>query len=184
VFVTDDGAKPTSTWALRTLYRARSATNDHITTGRIYKNIIDKERRGDYLGATVSVIPHSYQRDQGFRDRGNVSTILAMRDRRQSADIGGNAFMEAIRQLGNDLAARTAVYVHLDADALHPGCRRIEDETRHSIPSRNWQALGIHPDILLVRADREIPEAERRKLSLFAMSASPRSFRRSTLQYL
>ncbi len=168
VFVTDDGAETDLDLGHYERFTGRSATKtDNITTGRIYKNIIDKERRGDYLGATVQVIPHVTNEIKAFVTEGNDDYDFVI------CEIGGTVgdieampFMEAIRQLGNDLPRNTAVYVHLTLMPWIPAAGELKTKpTQHSV--KELQALGIHPDILLVRADREIPEAERRKLSLF-----------------
>ncbi len=168
VFVTDDGAETDLDLGHYERFTGRSATKtDNITTGRIYKNIIDKERRGDYLGATVQVIPHVTNEIKNFVIDGNEDYDFVI------CEIGGTVgdieampFMEAIRQLGNDLPRGTAVYVHLTLMPYIPAAGELKTKpTQHSV--KELQALGIHPDILLVRADREIPEAERKKLSLF-----------------
>ena len=168
VFVTDDGAETDLDLGHYERFTGRSATKtDNITTGRIYKNIIDKERRGDYLGATVQVIPHVTNEIKEFVLEGNDEFDFVL------CEIGGTVgdieampFMEAIRQLGNDLPRGNAVYVHLTLMPYIPAAGELKTKpTQHSV--KELQALGIHPDILLVRSDREIPEAERRKLSLF-----------------
>ena len=168
VFVTDDGAETDLDLGHYERFTGRSATRtDNITTGRIYKNIIDKERRGDYLGATVQVIPHVTNEIKNFVTEGNDDYDFVL------CEIGGTVgdieampFMEAIRQLGNDLPRNTAVYVHLTLMPYIPAAGELKTKpTQHSV--KELQAMGIHPDILLVRADREIPEAERKKLSLF-----------------
>ena len=168
VFVTDDGAETDLDLGHYERFTGRSATKtDNITTGRIYKNIIDKERRGDYLGATVQVIPHVTNEIKDFVIEGNDEYDFVI------CEIGGTVgdieampFMEAIRQLGNDLPRGSAIYVHLTLMPYIPAAGELKTKpTQHSV--KELQALGIHPDILLVRADREIPEAERRKLSLF-----------------
>ncbi len=168
VFVTDDGAETDLDLGHYERFTGRSATKtDNITTGRIYKNIIDKERRGDYLGATVQVIPHVTNEIKNFVVEGNEDYDFVL------CEIGGTVgdieampFMEAIRQLGNDLPRGSAVYMHLTLMPYIPAAGELKTKpTQHSV--KELQALGIHPDILLVRADREIPEAERKKLSLF-----------------
>ncbi|WP_180897575.1 CTP synthase [Martelella soudanensis] len=168
VFVTDDGAETDLDLGHYERFTGRSATRtDNITTGRIYKNILDKERRGDYLGATVQVIPHVTNEIKDFVLEGNEEFDFVL------CEIGGTVgdieampFMEAIRQLGNDLPRGNAVYVHLTLMPYIPAAGELKTKpTQHSV--KELQAMGIHPDILLVRADREIPEAERRKLSLF-----------------
>jgi CTP synthase len=168
VFVTDDGAETDLDLGHYERFTGRSATKtDNITTGRIYKNIIDKERRGDYLGATVQVIPHVTNEIKNFVTEGNEGYDFVL------CEIGGTVgdieampFIEAIRQLGNELPRNSAVYVHLTLMPYIPAAGELKTKpTQHSV--KELQAMGIHPNILLVRADREIPEAERRKLSLF-----------------
>ena len=168
VFVTDDGAETDLDLGHYERFTGRSAVQaDNITTGRIYKNIIDKERRGDYLGATVQVIPHVTNEIKSFVVDGNDAYDFVL------CEIGGTVgdieampFIEAIRQLGNDLPRGNAVYVHLTLMPYIPAAGELKTKpTQHSV--KELQALGIAPDVLLVRADREIPEEERRKLSLF-----------------
>ncbi|MEO0542533.1 MAG: CTP synthase [Pseudomonadota bacterium] len=168
VFVTDDGAETDLDLGHYERFTGRSANqNDNITTGRIYQNIITKERRGDYLGATVQVIPHVTDEIKAFVTDGNDGYDFVL------CEIGGTAgdieampFMEAIRQLGNDLPRGNAVYVHLTLMPYIPAAGELKTKpTQHSV--KELRSIGIAPDILLVRADREIPEAERRKLSLF-----------------
>jgi CTP synthase len=168
VFVTDDGAETDLDLGHYERFTGRSANqNDNITTGRIYQNIIAKERRGDYLGATVQVIPHVTDEIKNFVIEGNDGYDFVL------CEIGGTAgdieampFMEAIRQLGNDLPRGNAVYVHLTLMPYIPAAGELKTKpTQHSV--KELRSIGIAPDILLVRADREIPEAERKKLSLF-----------------
>ena len=168
VFVTDDGAETDLDLGHYERFTGRSAVQaDNITTGRLYKNIIDKERRGDYLGATVQVIPHVTNEIKAFVLDGNENYDFVL------CEIGGTVgdieampFIEAIRQLGNDLPRNTAVYVHLTLMPWIPAAGELKTKpTQHSV--KELQAMGIAPDILLVRADRPIPAEERRKLSLF-----------------
>lgn len=168
VFVTDDGAETDLDLGHYERFTGRSANkHDNITTGRIYQNIITKERRGDYLGATVQVIPHVTDEIKQFVVEGNEGYDFVL------CEIGGTAgdieampFMEAIRQLGNDLPRGNAVYVHLTLMPWIPAAGELKTKpTQHSV--KELRSIGIAPDILLVRADRPIPEAERRKLSLF-----------------
>lgn len=168
VFVTDDGAEADLDLGHYERFTGRSAVKmDNITTGRIYKDIIDKERRGDYLGATVQVIPHVTNEIKDFVLDGNEGYDFVL------CEIGGTVgdieampFMEAIRQLGNDLPRNSAIYLHLTLMPYIAAAGELKTKpTQHSV--KELQALGIAPDILLVRADREIPEEERRKLSLF-----------------
>ncbi len=168
VFVTDDGAETDLDLGHYERFTGRSANqNDNITTGRIYKNIIEKERRGDYLGATVQVIPHVTDEIKNFVTGGNDDYDFVL------CEIGGTVgdieampFLEAIRQLGNDLPRGQAVYVHLTLMPYIPAAGELKTKpTQHSV--KELRSIGIAPDILLVRADRPIPKEERRKLSLF-----------------
>ena len=164
VFVTDDGAETDLDLGHYERFTGRSAVqNDNITTGRIYQ----KERRGDYLGATVQVIPHVTNEIKNFVLDGNEDYDFVLCEVGGTAgDIEAMPFMEAIRQLGNDLPRNNTCYVHL---TLMPWIQAAEElktkPTQHSV--KELRSIGIAPNILLVRADREIPEAERRKLSLF-----------------
>jgi CTP synthase len=168
VFVTDDGAETDLDLGHYERFTGRSATqSDNITTGRIYKNIIDRERRGDYLGATVQVIPHVTDEIKSFIREGNEEYDFVL------CEIGGTVgdieampFLEAIRQVGNDMPRGQAVYIHLTLMPYIPTAGELKTKpTQHSV--KELRSIGIAPDILLVRADRQIPKEERRKLSLF-----------------
>lgn len=168
VFVTDDGAETDLDLGHYERFTGRSANQkDNITTGRIYKNIIERERRGDYLGATVQVIPHVTDEIKNFIIDGNDEYDFVL------CEIGGTVgdieampFLEAIRQLGNDLPRGQAVYIHLTLMPWIPTAGELKTKpTQHSV--KELRSIGIAPDILLVRADRDIPKEERRKLSLF-----------------
>ncbi|WAJ30894.1 CTP synthase [Antarcticirhabdus aurantiaca] len=168
VFVTDDGAETDLDLGHYERFTGRSANRmDNITTGRIYQELIAKERRGDFLGATVQVIPHVTDAIKAFVLDGNEEFDFVI------CEIGGTAgdieampFMEAIRQLGNDLPRNGAVYVHLTLMPYIPSAGELKTKpTQHSV--KELRGIGIQPDILLVRADRPIPREERRKLSLF-----------------
>jgi len=168
VFVTDDGAETDLDLGHYERFTGRSANKrDNITTGRIYQNIIEKERRGDYLGATVQVIPHVTDEIKQFVLEGNEEFDFVL------CEIGGTVgdieampFLEAIRQLGNELPRGNAVYIHLTLMPWIPAAGELKTKpTQHSV--KELRSIGIAPDILLVRADRPIPKEERRKLSLF-----------------
>jgi len=167
-FVTDDGAETDLDLGHYERFTGRPANaRDNVTTGRIYQTIIDKERRGDYLGATVQVIPHVTNAIKEFVIDGNDEYDFVL------CEIGGTVgdiealpFFEAIRQLGNDLPRNNAVYMHLTLMPWIAAAGELKTKpTQHSV--KELRSIGIAPDILLVRADREIPEEERRKLSLF-----------------
>ncbi len=168
VFVTDDGAETDLDLGHYERFTGRSANqSDNITTGRVYKNIIDRERRGDYLGATVQVIPHVTDEIKNFILEGNEDFDFVL------CEIGGTVgdieampFLETIRQVGNQLPRGGAVYIHLTLMPWIPAAGELKTKpTQHSV--KELRSIGIAPDILLVRADRPIPREERRKLSLF-----------------
>jgi len=168
VFVTDDGAETDLDLGHYERFTGRAAQrDDNITTGRIYRNIIERERRGDYLGATVQVIPHVTDEIKQFITSNNEPFDFVL------CEIGGTVgdieampFLEATRQLHNELPRQACVFVHLTLMPYIAAAGELKTKpTQHSV--KELQSLGIAPDILLVRADREIPPSERRKLALF-----------------
>ena len=168
VYVTDDGAETDLDLGHYERFTGRPANKmDNITTGRIYQDIIAKERRGDYLGATVQVIPHVTDAIKSFVLDGNEGYDFVLCEIGGTVgDIEGLPFFEAIRQLGNDLPRRHAVFIHLTLMPWIASAGELKTKpTQHSV--KELRQIGIQPDILLVRADRPIPGEERRKLSLF-----------------
>ena len=168
VYVTDDGAETDLDLGHYERFTGRPATKrDNITTGRIYQDILTKERRGDYLGATVQVIPHVTDAIKSFVLDGNEGYDFVLCEIGGTVgDIEGLPFFEAIRQLGNDLPRRHAVFIHLTLMPWIASAGELKTKpTQHSV--KELRQIGIQPDILLVRADRPIPGEERRKLSLF-----------------
>jgi len=168
VFVTDDGAETDLDLGHYERFTGRPATrHDNITTGRIYQDILTKERRGDYLGATIQVIPHVTNAIKDFvRDGNEDFDFVLVEVGGTVGDIEGLPFFEAIRQLGNDLPRHHAVYVHLTLLPFIPSAGELKTKpTQHSV--KELRSIGIQPDILLCRTDRPIPEGERRKLALF-----------------
>jgi len=168
VYVTDDGAETDLDLGHYERFTGRPATrDDNITTGRIYLDIITRERRGDYLGATIQVIPHVTNAIKEFVLSNNESFDFVLVEIGGTVgDIEGLPFFEAIRQLGNDLPRGDAVYVHLTLLPFIPSAGELKTKpTQHSVAE--LRAIGIQPDILLCRTDREIPREERRKLGLF-----------------
>ena len=168
VFVTDDGAETDLDLGHYERFTGRPANKqDNITTGRIYQEIIARERHGDYLGGTVQVIPHVTDAIKAFILDGNEDYDFVL------CEIGGTVgdieampFLEAIRQLGNELPRRHCVYIHLTLMPYIPSAGELKTKpTQHSV--KELRSIGIQPDILLVRCDRPIPEGERKKLSLF-----------------
>ena len=168
VFVTDDGAETDLDLGHYERFTGRAASRmDNITTGRIYQEIIAKERRGDFLGATVQVIPHVTDAIKEFVVSGNEGIDFVLVEIGGTVgDIEGLPFFEAIRQLKNDLPRGTACYIHLTLLPFIPSAGELKTKpTQHSV--QELRSIGIQPDILLCRTDREIPENERRKLAQF-----------------
>ncbi len=168
VFVTDDGAETDLDLGHYERFTGRSANQqDNITTGRLYQEIIAKERRGDYLGATVQVIPHVTDALKAFVLDGNEDYDFVLCEIGGTVgDIEGLPFFEAIRQLGNDLPRGDCIYLHLTLLPYIPAAGELKTKpTQHSV--KELRSIGIQPDILLCRADREIPANERRKIALF-----------------
>jgi CTP synthase len=168
VFVTDDGAETDLDLGHYERFTGRPATRqDNITTGRIYQEILAKERRGDYLGATIQVIPHVTNAIKDFiRDGNDDFDFVLVEIGGTVGDIEGLPFFEAIRQLGNELPRRHAVYIHLTLLPFIPSAGELKTKpTQHSV--KELRSIGIQPDILLCRTDRPIPKDEKRKLSLF-----------------
>ncbi|MFZ0066569.1 MAG: CTP synthase [Pseudolabrys sp.] len=168
VFVTDDGAETDLDLGHYERFTGRPATrHDNITTGRIYQDILARERRGDYLGATIQVIPHVTNAIKDFIRDGNEGFDFVLCEIGGTVgDIEGLPFFEAIRQLGNDLPRRHALYIHLTLMPFIPSAGELKTKpTQHSV--KELRSIGIQPDILLCRTDRPIPESERRKLALF-----------------
>ena len=168
VFVTDDGAETDLDLGHYERFTGVPATRaDNITTGRIYQDIIAKERRGDYLGATIQVIPHVTNAIKDFVREGNDAFDFVLVEIGGTVgDIEGLPFFEAIRQLGNDLPRGSTAFVHLTLLPYIPSAGELKTKpTQHSV--KELRSIGIQPDILLCRCDRPIPGDERRKLGLF-----------------
>ena len=168
VFVTDDGAETDLDLGHYERFTGVSATRgDNITTGQIYKTIIEKERRGDYLGATVQVIPHVTNEIKSFvlSDAGEADFVL-VEIGGTVGDIEGLPFFEAIRQLGQELPRGACVFVHLTLLPFVKTAGEMKTKpTQHSV--RELRAIGIQPDILLCRCEQPIPPDEKRKIALF-----------------
>jgi CTP synthase len=175
VFVTDDGAETDLDLGHYERFTGVSARkSDNITTGRIYSNVLAKERRGDYLGATVQVIPHVTDAIKDFirADVTDEDFILC--------EIGGTVgdieslpFLEAIRQFGNEIGLDRALFIHLTLLPWIPSAGELKTKpTQHSV--KELLSVGIQPAILLCRSDRPIPDNERRKIALFCNVAQER----------
>ena len=168
VFVTDDGAETDLDLGHYERFTGVSAHQaDNVTSGRIYQQIIAKERRGDYLGATVQVVPHVTDAIKQFAlaDQDDHDFILCEIGG-TVGDIEGLPFMEAIRQLRNELPVDRTLSVHVTLVPYIAAAGELKTKpTQHSV--RELASLGIKPDLLLCRAEHPIPESERRKIAQF-----------------
>jgi CTP synthase len=169
VYVTDDGAETDLDLGHYERFTGVAARrNDSVTTGRIYSTVIGRERRGEYLGATVQVIPHVTDAIKEF-----IQTDLDGDEDFVLCEIGGTVgdieslpFLEAIRQLGNELGRARSLFVHLTLVPWIPSAGELKTKpTQHSV--KELLGLGIQPDLLLCRSDRPIPESQRKKIALF-----------------
>ncbi len=168
VFVTDDGAETDLDLGhYERFISARMSKRNNFTTGQVYENVIRKERRGEYLGKTVQVIPHITDEIKNNIKRGADGAEVAI------VEVGGTVgdieslpFLEAIRQMGIEEGRGNACYVHLTLLPWIPTAGELKTKpTQHSV--KELREIGIQPDILLCRADRTIPDDERRKIALF-----------------
>lgn len=168
VFVTNDGTETDLDLGhYERFVRTTMGKNNNFTTGQIYENVIRKERRGDYLGATVQVIPHITDEIKRCIKMGADAADVAL------VEIGGTVgdieslpFLEAIRQMGVELGHSLALFMHLTLVPYIAVSGEIKTKpTQHSV--KELRSIGIQPDILLCRADRPLPPAERRKVALF-----------------
>jgi len=168
VFVTDDGAETDLDLGhYERFVRFKASKQNNFTTGQIYENVIRKERRGDYLGGTVQVIPHITDEIKGCIAVGAGKADIAL------VEIGGTVgdieslpFLEAIRQMGVELGHEHAVFIHLTLVPYISVSGEIKTKpTQHSV--KELRSIGIQPDILLCRADRMLPQKERQKIALF-----------------
>jgi CTP synthase len=168
VFVTDDGAETDLDLGHYERFTGVPAKkSDNITTGRIYQEILARERRGDYLGGTVQVIPHVTDAIKQFVISGNEGLDFVLVEIGGTVgDIEGLPFFEAIRQLGNELPRGESVFIHLTLVPFIPSAGELKTKpTQHSV--KELRSIGIQPDILLCRCDREVPASERKKIALF-----------------
>lgn len=168
VFVTDDGAETDLDLGhYERFISARMGKRNNFTTGQIYESVIKKERRGEYLGKTVQVIPHITDEIKAHIKKGAEGADVAI------VEVGGTVgdieslpFLEAIRQMGIEEGRNNACYIHLTLVPWIPTAGELKTKpTQHSV--KELREIGIQPDILLCRADRIIPEDERRKIALF-----------------
>ena len=168
VFVTEDGAETDLDLGhYERFARVKTSQKHNFTTGRVYETVISNERRGDYLGATVQVIPHITDeiKRRVIIGAGDVDVALV--------EIGGTVgdieslpFLEAIRQMGVELGRDRTLFMHLTLVPYIASAGEIKTKpTQHSV--KELRSIGIQPDILLCRADRPLPDGERRKIALF-----------------
>ncbi len=177
VFVTEDGAETDLDLGHYERFVGTTMNqNNNFTTGQVYENVIRNERRGDYLGGTVQVIPHITDEIKRNIVKGAGSADIAM------VEIGGTVgdieslpFMEAIRQMGVELGRENALFMHLTLVPYIKAAGEIKTKpTQHSV--KELRSIGIQPDILLCRAEQPIPDAERKKIALFTNVAQKAVF--------
>ena len=168
VFVTDDGAETDLDLGHYERFSGISAKkSDNITTGKIYNDVLKRERQGKYLGKTVQVIPHITNRIKEF-----IKNDVAKEDF-VICEIGGTVgdieslpFLEAIRQFSNEIGKRNTLFIHLTLVPFMKASDEIKTKpTQHSV--KELRSIGIQPDIIICRSEREIPKIERKKISLF-----------------
>ncbi|MEP7205699.1 MAG: CTP synthase [Casimicrobiaceae bacterium] len=172
VFVTEDGAETDLDLGHYERFTdVRMGKRNNFTTGQIYESVIRKERRGDYLGGTVQVIPHitdeikSWIAAAATMD-GNVAEVAVVEVGGTVGDIESLPFLEAIRQMGITLGRENVCYIHLTLVPFIPTAGEMKTKpTQHSV--KELREIGIQPDIVLCRADRPVPESDRRKIALF-----------------
>jgi CTP synthase len=168
VYVTDDGAETDLDLGhYERFVRFRSNRSNNFTTGQIYESVIRKERRGDYLGGTVQVIPHITDEIKASVKKGSEGADVAL------VEIGGTVgdieslpFLEAIRQIGVELGRSNVIYMHLTLVPYIKAAGELKTKpTQHSV--KELRSIGIQPDILLCRGERPVPDNERKKIALF-----------------
>lgn len=168
VYVTDDGAETDLDLGHYERFTGVPAQqSDNLTTGRLYRDILAKERRGAYLGATVQVIPHVTDDIKSFIVANTEDVDFMLCEIGGTVgDIEGLPFFEAIRQLGNEVPRGHAMFVHLTLLPYIASSGELKTKpTQHSV--KELRSIGIQPDLLLCRSDRPIPQSERRKIALF-----------------
>lgn len=168
VFVTEDGAETDLDLGhYERFIQAKMKKSNNFTTGQIYESVIKKERRGDYLGKTVQVIPHITDEIKHFIDLGaNGAELAVIEVGGTVGDIESLPFLEAIRQMGVTLGKENTCFVHLSYVPYIAAAGEIKTKpTQHSV--KELREIGIQPDVLICRADRMVPDDERRKIALF-----------------
>jgi CTP synthase len=168
VYVTEDGAETDLDLGhYERFLRGKTSRFSNVTTGQIYRNVLDKERRGDYLGKTVQVIPHITDEIIQSVHRGAQGADICM------VEIGGTVgdieslpFLEAIRQMGVELGRSNSLYMHLTLVPYVRASGELKTKpTQHSV--KELRSIGIQPDVLICRSERHLPDEERRKIALF-----------------
>ena len=168
VFVTEDGAETDLDLGhYERFIRTTMGKSNNFTTGQIYDEVIRKERRGEYLGGTVQVIPHITNQIKECVQRGaGDSDVVLVEIGGTVGDIESLPFLEAIRQMGVEMGRENAMFVHLTLVPYIPTAGEIKTKpTQHSV--KELRSIGIQPDVLVCRADRKIPDGERKKIALF-----------------
>ena len=168
VYVTEDGAETDLDLGhYERFLRTTMGKNNNFTTGQIYESVIRKERRGDYLGGTVQVIPHiTNEIKDSVRLGAGDSDVALIEIGGTVGDIESLPFLEAIRQMGVELGHQNALFMHLTLVPYIAASKEIKTKpTQHSV--KELRSIGIQPDVLLCRAERAIPDAERKKIALF-----------------
>ena len=168
VFVTEDGAETDLDLGhYERFLRGKTNRHSNVTTGQIYRNVLEKERRGDYLGRTVQVIPHITDEIQArIREGARGADICLVEIGGTVGDIESLPFLEAIRQMGAELGRKQAMFMHLTLLPFVRSSGELKTKpTQHSV--KELRSIGIQPDVLLCRSERPIPDAEKRKIALF-----------------
>ncbi len=168
VFVTEDGAETDLDLGhYERFLRGKTSRHSNVTTGQIYRNVLEKERRGDYLGRTVQVIPHiTDEIQQRIREGARGADICLVEIGGTVGDIESLPFLEAIRQMGAELGRKQSMYMHLTLLPFVRSSGELKTKpTQHSV--KELRSIGIQPDVLLCRSERPIPDAEKRKIALF-----------------
>ena len=168
VYVTNDGAETDLDLGhYERFISGKMSTLNSFTSGRVYQNVINKERRGDYLGGTVQVIPHiTDEIKAGIKSAGEGLDVLLVEIGGTVGDIESLPFVEAIRQMGVEVGRRNRCYIHLTLVPYIASAGELKTKpTQHSV--QKLREIGIFPDVLLCRSDRNVPEDEKKKISLF-----------------
>ncbi|NOX92025.1 MAG: CTP synthase, partial [Gammaproteobacteria bacterium] len=168
VFVTEDGAETDLDLGhYERFVRTTMGQRNNYTSGRIYSDVISKERRGDYLGGTVQVIPHiTDEIKRRVMECAEGLDILMVEIGGTVGDIESLPFLEAIRQIGIEQGHDNSLFMHLTLLPFIPTAGELKTKpTQHSV--KELRSIGIQPDVLICRADRPVPDDERRKIALF-----------------